>query len=192
MKYMCTLLLVLIGLLLGACAFNPQKVNLQPVLTASGSDVGKGRLISLKVVDERPKYVLGHRGGAYGAAAEITTDQDVSEIIRSKVSEGLRAHGFEVAAAGANAPLSMKVEIRLIEYSTSTGMWTGGVHTKAALKVVCKNASRDYENLYRQENEDRIMVVPTAEKNEESINKVISETLDKNFQDQELMKFLAS
>jgi uncharacterized lipoprotein YajG len=193
MKNMCSpLLLFAAVLLLGACAFNPQKVTLQPVLTVSGSDVGKARVISLKIVDERPKQVLGHRGTAYGSAAEITTDQDVSEIVRDKVSEGLRANGFDVVSAGANSPLSMKVEIRLIEYSTSTGMWTGGIHTKAALKVVCKNGSRDYENLYRQENEDRIMVVPTAEKNEEFLNKVVAQTLDKIFQDQELMKFLAS
>jgi uncharacterized lipoprotein len=185
------LLLLTAALLLGACAFTPQKVTLQPMLSVTGSEIGKGKLISLRVVDERPKQVLGHRGTAYGAAAEITTDQDVSEVVRNKVSEGLRANGFDVVT-GANSLFSMKVEIRLIEYTTSQGMWTGGIHTKAALKVICKNGTREYENIYRQENEERIMVVPTAERNEEFINKVVSQTLDKIFQDAELMRFLTS
>ena len=89
-------LVVAFTLSLNACAFSPQKAVLQPQLAIAGSDVGKAKQISLKVVDDRLKKSLGHRGSAYGPAAEITSDQDIAEVIEGKISDGLRANGFRV------------------------------------------------------------------------------------------------
>jgi hypothetical protein len=51
---------------------------------------------------------------------------------------------------------------------------------------------RNYENLYRQENERRAIVVPLAEENEQMINQAISQGLDQMFQDKDLMNCLTN
>ena len=177
--------------LLSACAFNPQTIKISPVMSLPSSDVGKGKEVLLSIVDERPKQVIGHRGTAYGAAAEITSSEDVAVVIREKVSAGLAANGSKVVTGPSSARTSMKVEIRLIEYTTSTGFWTGGVHTRAAFKGICRNGRQDYENLYRQENEERVMVVPDAETNEQWINLVAGQALDKIFSDRQMLECLS-
>ena len=177
--------------LTSACAFNAQTINLSPMMSLSSSDLGKGKEVLVSVVDERPKQIIGHRGTAYGAAAEITSNQDVPGVIREKVSAGLSSKGFRVVSGAGQAPTSMKVEIRLIEYTTSTGFWTGGIHTRAAFKGICKNGRQEYENIYRQENEERVVVVPTAETNEEWINRAVGQALEKIFRDDQLLGCLA-
>ncbi len=184
-------ILTVVLCLTSACAFNPQTVKLSPMMSLSSSELGRGKEVLLAVVDERPKQILGHRGTAYGAAAEITSNDDVAAVIREKMSAGLIANGFRVTTGSNPAQTSLKVEIRLIEYTTSTGFWTGGIHTRAAFKGICKNGRRDYENLYRQENEERVVVVPDAETNEQWINLAVGQALDKILRDQQLLECLS-
>ena len=81
---------------------------------------------------------------------------------------------------------------RLLEYSTSQGFWTGGVHVKGALKAYASRASDNYERVYRSEKEERTVIVPTAESNENLINTALTELLNQVFEDTGLFKFLAA
>jgi uncharacterized lipoprotein YajG len=184
--------------LLVGCAYTTQQATLSPELQLSGTNIGNNATVAVKVVDERSDKSLGYRGSAYGKAAKITTGQNVAEVIYEKIVEGLKQNGFNPVPHGFNpVPHSkgitraLKVEIRLIEYSTSVGFWTGGVHTKSALKAIAKNNGKVYENLYRVDNEKRIVFAPFAKENEKLINKAVSEVLQKLFGDQELIAFLA-
>ena len=64
--------------------------------------------------------------------------------------------------------------------------------TKAAFKVICFNNGKAFERLYRIDNEKRVVVVPSAKGNEELINTAIEQVLQKMFNDQELLNFLAN
>jgi len=192
MKRLEIILLAAALFLTSACAFNQQTVNFAPAASFSSSNVGVGKEVGLIVVDERPKQIIGHRGTAYGAAAEITSNQDVAAVVREKLRIGLASNGFRVVNAMNKTSPALKVEIRLIEYTTSTGFWTGGIHTRAAFKGICRNGAQEYENIYRQENEERVMVVPTAETNEEWINRVVGQALEKILQDGQLISCLAA
>ena len=57
------------------------------------------------------------------------------------------------------------------------GFWTGGVHTKAAIKAVAINNGKDYEEFYREENERRVMFVPFEDENARDINNTLSKVL---------------
>lgn len=186
------LLLAVVLCTMSACAFNQQAVNLAPTASFTSSSVGAGKELVLIVIDERPKQIIGHRGTTYGAAAEITSSQDVAAVVREKLKTGLVSNGFHVVTVLPKTSPSLKVEIRLIEYTTSTGLWTGGIHTRAAFKGICRNGDREYENIYRQENEERVVVVPTAEANEEWINRVVGQALEKIFLDGQLLGCLAA
>jgi uncharacterized lipoprotein YajG len=159
----------------------------------NASDIGQGRKVGVLVDDERDTQELGNRGSAaISKGAKISTDQNLPEVFKQAVFDGLKAKGFN-PTDNANSPdRRLKVEIRSLNYSTSTGFWTGGVDTKAAIKAIVTNSGISYESMYRSENEERVVFVPTADHNTELLNKVVSEVLAKLFDDQSLLTALSS
>jgi uncharacterized lipoprotein YajG len=184
------LFLMLICVVLGACAFTPQTAVIKPDIDLAETDEGHNATVTVKVVDERPDDALGHRGAAF-KGAKITASQDIEDLFRKEIMQGLAKKGFKPTNCGKDSKPNLKVEIRLLEYSTSMGFFTGGIHTKVTLKAVADVNGQTYENLYRVENEKRVMFVPTASANEKYLNQVVSDILTKLFQDQELITTLA-
>jgi uncharacterized lipoprotein YajG len=177
---------------LSACAFTPQKAEIQPSLQVYASDIGQGRAVGVLVTDERDTQDLGNRGSAlFSKAAKISSDQNLAEVFRRALFDGLKAKGFAPTDISNSPDRQLKLEIRSLNYSTSTGFWTGGVDTKAAIKAIATNSGTSYENMYRSANEERVVVVPTAEHNTELLNKVVTDVLSKLFEDQTLLSELA-
>ena len=71
------------------------------------------------------------------------------------------------------------------------GFWTGGVHTKAAIKAVATNNGKSHEQFYREEDERRVMAVPFEDENARDVNKTLSKVLMSLHIDHDLMNFLA-
>ena len=186
-------LILSIILFANACAFTDQKAFLNPMLAIESENIGKGQQVGIKVVDERTDQNLGYRGAAFvGKGGVIKSDQNVAKLLAEKIRNGLKMKGFEPTSYADGLTKTIKVELRSLEYFTSTGFWTGGVHAKSALKVVAKNSNKEYEELYRVEKEERIVFVPGAESNEKLINSTLSEVLQKLFDDSNLFKFLVN
>lgn len=179
------------ALVLSGCAFNPQTANISPTVNVAGSEEGNGISVGVQVNDERPSKSLGRRGAAYGAAAEITAAQDIAAIVQREVIAGLNKKGFSATESRENDYTRLVIEVRLLEYSTSTGFWTGGVHIHGALKAVARRGDKTYEKMYRSDKEERVMVVPTAETNEKWINGALSDVLNQLLDDRGLMMFLS-
>lgn len=177
--------------LLAGCALTSQQATLKPELQLSPTDLGRGTTVTLKVVDERPDKTLGHRGAGM-KGAKITTEQDVAEVFREKVVEGLKTYNFDPVPYSESIPKLLTIEIRLIEYSTSQGFATITVHTKTALKAIARDGGKTYDNFFRADYEESFGAIPFAEENEALINKVLSDVVQKLFHDQELMAFLAA
>ena len=180
---------LLLSFSLYGCAFNSQKVEFSPQVEVDKANIGNGAEIYVSVVDERPSQSLGRRGSGYGPAGEITAATDLSETIKLQVKEGLSAKGFKVTD-NVNAERKLTIEVRQLEYSTSTGFFTGGVHIQGAMKGEARHGATSYEKMYRHEKEERVVIVPTAETNSTWINNALSGTLNQIFQDEELFKFL--
>jgi uncharacterized lipoprotein YajG len=178
--------------LFAGCAFNPQMANITPTVAVMASSEGRGVTVGVRVVDERPSKSLGRRGTAYGAAAEITAAQDIATIVQNEIIEGLQKKGFSASDYSDSANPKLSVEVRLLEYSTSQGFWTGGVHIKGAMKAMAVNSGKTYEKIYRTDTEERVVVVPTAETNEKWINEALSEVLRQLLDDHGLIAFLAA
>ncbi len=173
------------------CAFSPQEVMLGPTLNIAETNIGNGAKVSFDVVDERDDILIGHRGSAYGKAAKISNNQDITQVFSDAITEGLKRNGFLPVEGSDNSTRQLKVQIRLIRYETSTGFWTGGVHTKATIKAIASNNGKTYANLYRVENEKRFLFVPDSKENNRLINDIVSEVINELFNDQKLMSFLA-
>ena len=191
MRYLKTLLAsgaLVSALFSTGCAFNPQAVNFNHGFSLAASPVGNGKTVSLIVKDERADQALGRRGTAYGAAAAISTTDKLDEVVRDKCMAGLKQLGFQIDPS---SDRKLQVELRLLNYGTSTGFWSGGIETKGAIKVLITYGTDKFEKNYNAEAEERVMVVPTAEHNAELINQILDLTLMKVFANPEFRSFMA-
>jgi uncharacterized lipoprotein YajG len=189
-KSMC---IVLGGLLLPvACAFSQQQVTLSPVVNVASSDEGNHIEVAVRVVDERATLSLGRRGNEDIKGGEIIASQDVALVVQRQVVDGLRKKAFKPVEYSEAADPRLTVEVRLLEYSTSKGFWTGGVHIRSALKVIAHRSGNTYEHMYRNEREERVVIVPTADTNEQWINEVLGDTLKELFRDRDLFALLSA
>lgn len=187
-KILSALLVMLVG---SSCAYVAQKVEIDPVVNVDSENIGLGKKIVVSVKDERPDDLIGHRGAAFGKAAKIQTDVNMVQVFENKIIQGLQVKGFMPMTETGESEAQLNVEIRLVEYSTSTGFWTGGVQTKSAIKVYAYNGEKSFEKLYRIEKEKRVVIVPTADANEKMINEIIASVLEEMFNDRNLLDFLA-
>lgn len=177
------------------CAFTPQTVVIEPTLEVSPSNIGEGRNVSVYVVDERTTTELGRRGTGAMRGAAITSEQDIAGVFQKAITENLNAMGFNATpvntpTAGPESAL-LRIDIRSLDYETSMGFWTGGVHTRGSMKGTATRESRSYDQLYRVDEEKRVMVVPGADSNAQMINATASAILQELFNDVTLFKFLA-
>lgn len=178
------------ALTLQGCAFNPQQANLAPSLNIAASTEGKNIPIGIRVIDDRPSKSLGRRSNGMIQAAEITAAQDLAVVVKQQLMDGLRKKGFDPVEFNEKNKTNLTFEIRLLEYSTSQGFFTGGVEVKGAIKAHATHASDNYDHMYRSDEEERVIIVPTAESNEKLINTSLSELLNKILEDTSLIKFL--
>ena len=188
MKSLLSLCLSTIAFLFASgCALSPQKVVLDPELQVSSSSFGEGVNITLVVKDERASNELGRRGMGM---AKIDIEQNLANLIREKVTSGLERKGFTIVNSKENSSKTLVIELRALDYKTSVGFWTGGVHITGALKAESTSESSDYSEFYRVESEKRVMLNPTAKENQRLLNEGLTDLLRKLFEDKELFDFL--
>jgi uncharacterized lipoprotein YajG len=190
MKSMGLVILLLI-ISLGGCAYIDQNLRIDPQFTVSSEGIGNGKKIALRVIDDRDKQLIGKRGVQYMPGGKITTKQDLVDVLKGALSDGLRKKGFEPVGVN-DSPLSMKGELRSLEYTTSMGLWTGGNIGTAVVKIIATDPSgKTYERTYRSEKEIRTAFVGSQETNAKVVNEALSDTIKKVFEDKELLQFLA-
>lgn len=188
---------ILLSLALAACGHKTQEVEFKPQVTTQASNVGASRTVSLSVVDERPDITLGYRQGTLGRTAGIIrTQQDLPEIVRQAVADGLSRMQFRVVPVGQTADASLKVELRQLEYLGSSTMLTEGALARSALKAIAvrrpgaAGSAYLYERLYRAESEFQSLLPPTADDNRQLLNQILSTTIQQMLGDAELTGFL--
>ena len=199
-------LLIISILLMSGCAYIPQKVDINPNVMINKEDVGQGKKVAVKIIDDREDLAIGNRSGSsnYGMikGAAITAEQDITEVIKTEVFKGLTDKGFlpvvyvnnssEEVADNQNV---LKVSLRTLKYDTDMGLWTGGNIGKANIKALVskqeKNYERNtYERSYQGLEEIRTAFVGSQETNAKVINGALKQSLEKLFNDADLMEAL--
>ena len=156
--------LAVVPLYFSGCAWAPQKLTINAQPQFSKSAVGNGTTVAVQVVDTRPSKVIGYRG-LDSTLAEIHTEQDVAGIFQDTLIEGLKQKGFNAIPYGGQSTLTLRAEIRLIEYSTTTEMWKGSIQAKAIVASYSKKADRIHDRVYRAEKAQAVLEAPPARTN---------------------------
>ena len=187
--------LVLISTLeLTACTVIPQTVLIEPTVNARPLKIEERREIAVYVVDERPTTEIGRRGTGAMRGAAITTEQDLARVFSDSIVSSLEETGFSAIPVDDDSPVAgatlLRIDIRNLEYDTSMGFWTGGVHTRGAMKVIATRGAAKYEEMYRVDDEKRVVFAPGADANAERVNISASALLQELFDDVALFEFL--
>jgi len=185
-----TVALFVLSLLMSGCAFSPQSARIRPIASVAESNVGKGVVVAVRVVDERPDQAIGKRG-AGGVGADIVPANQIEVAVQELLVASLKKRGFSVVDSNVSAQAKLGVEVRFLQYSVSQGLGSGGINIKVAIKATASNGGQIYEQLYRNDKEERVQFIPAAQTNENWINESLSKCIQDLLDDTALTEALA-
>ena len=172
--------------------FHAQTVHLQPQVQYVDSNDGHGLPVAIVVKDERPTQDLGHRGNGMASAASITSDSDISTVVKQSLAQALTHRGFKVVGVGDTTQSTLTVRVRALKTELHQGFWTGHQEANAAADVTVGKNGRTYEHFYRVDSKQSKFWVPTAGQNSEYINGALSNLIGNIANDENLIAFMAS
>lgn len=183
--------LIAASLGLAGCAVSPQKLSLQPVLSADLQAVGQGQPVSVKVVDARASESLGSLGGLYAQSSTVTVEREqLVSSLRAQVETAVRLLGFTPTSNGFNAP-ELVVTVESLEYRLPEGGYATSADIAARLRADARNASRNYSGRYASTLTQRFAMTPNQQTNEQLVSGVVSDALGRAFRDAEIGRVLA-
>lgn len=184
--------LLFVILLLQSCALTPQTVNLNPqVQSPTAPPIADGQAVSLVIIDMRPSGVVGNRGlsGTGYGGANVATAGDITEVVRTVVTDGLTASGFIVEQAKRRMPGNqLRVEITNLVYTVVPGIITGTLRSEASLYAECLHDKvSQYDHIHRGVSEEEVFFAQFAKENETHINKAFSSAISEMINDTDLL-----
>ena len=177
------------ALLLAGCAQTGQQVRLDPQPDTPEETVGGGVAVSVTGADARPDRRLGVLENRRSEDAEVTTEQDLGELMAEVVAGTLRARGFEASAAGDTADRRLEVRVQGLEHRVSSQM-PRRVETRVELAFEAHNGDQRITGRNRHTRSDSLSGRPGPEENAAYIDAAIVGALERLLTD-EMLRFLA-
>lgn len=182
-----TTLFVLSGL--SGCALEPQQVTVTPAFYVAGDPIGQQEPVFLRVIDARPNAIVGSRG--YNPAkSAISVSNDFTSHIQVHAEKALKQLGF-VVTEHRSAPLQLTVSVKKLDYRVASAAVIFDVYLNAEVAVTVADNGRFFRAAYRTNANNKFAAAPSAEKNEQLINQVLTRALSNAFNDEALRQFLA-
>jgi len=175
---------------IGGCAWVPQNATLNPTPSITPSTAGNGVTVAVRVLDRRRSEIIGYRG-VDSKNASIKTEQKVAPLIQEKIIEGLKRKGFSASDFEGQSGRLLTVEIRQIDYTTDMEFWKGIIQTEAVLVASTIKDGLKFEQFYTGKRKENTVEAPGAKTNERLINGAISDALQRLFEDERLIRYLA-
>jgi uncharacterized lipoprotein len=186
LRYCTTLLLIA---LVSACAQSPQRINVQPTLSVKGDPIGSGRAILVSAADERPNKVLGTLGGVYSSTATLMVGNNIEQALTGAANALLAAQGYVVNSPDPSA-LQLTIVVESLTYLPQEQPVGSDVKLAAVLRAEVSKQGETFSGRYQSNAERRSVTRPDQRDNEKYVNALLSETLERMFDDNRLRDFL--
>lgn len=175
---------------LSACAYSPQQLNVQPVLTIGDGDAfGNGRPVLVSASDQRSERVLGKLGGVYADSSTITIKNDLESALTRAANGLLATQGFVVNSPDASA-VQMNIIVESITYELPETSVGTTVKLHSTLRAEGSKGGETFSGRYESDSERRMVSKPDAADNEKLVSELLSNTLKRMFEDPRLRAFL--
>lgn len=170
--------------LTGCVSSSPPVINLQPQINIPSSNIGNGKSVILQVIDGRP-------ANSY-SSAQIEPSQNVAQIFKTQLSQGLQNAGFTLTSMQTGKPLNhITVKILSIDYRTMDGIASSNNEVFVSAKVTVLTASGLYTKIYNASNyNDSYMDAMTVDPSD-AVNNAVNQLLNTILSDQKMIGFLA-
>ena len=179
-------ILVVLMLLVG-CSSTPQKLTVAPQLQfseLSGANTG----VELIINDKRENTArLGYRNAKN--QGEITFNASLSSSLGESIQQALLDQGIEMKKGP--EPLT-KLEIQVLElyYRSPDETWVSHIEMGAKILVSVSRGNTNIKKRFASNRSQDVATAPTAEFNENFMNAMLSELLNKALNDKEIANFL--
>lgn len=192
LRYLFASAAILVSVSLAGCGLSPQYLTPEPRFSGQLAAVGQGQPVVVRVSDARPTPVIGTRGGLYAQSSAITVNaKTFLPRLQAETDAAVRMLGFTPMQQGAGeAQLSLKlVEL---SYKATDG---NGVIKEAQLSAVyaleVQNGTRRYNGRYAANLTQGYAKAPDELTNTKLVSKVLSEGLQRVFNDPAIGQLLA-
>lgn len=177
--------------LLAACAYSPQQITVRPALSVEGEAYGMGLPLEVLAEDARANPVLGTRGGVYDQTSTISIANDLNEAIVRSARSLLAAQGFQVNSRDPERAV-LRIVVDELTYDTGGEGVGHNVELLAVLRAEVVRGGESFSGRYQSRQQQRFVYAPSAERNEQLVNDVLGQTLERMFADPRLRAFLAA
>ncbi len=181
------LAVALVGaMILAGCAQTGQQLTLDPQPRSEGAAVGDGVTVTVSGQDGREESRLGVLENRRQGDAELTTDQDLGELVAAAVADLIESRGFQ---AGDSQRRELAVTVNRLEHRVSSEV-PRRVETRVELAFEARNGDRRLSGRNRHARSDQVSGRPSAEENAAYIDATLAGGLERLLTD-ELLRFLA-
>lgn len=174
------------------CGLSPQYLTPEPRFTGQLRAVGQGQPVVVRVSDARSTQVIGTRGGLYAQSSAITVNsQAFLPRLQAETDAAVRMLGFTPMQQGSG---EAQLNLKLVELSYKA-VEDGGLIKDAQLHAVyaleVQNGTQRYNGRYAANVTQGYAKAPNEQTNNKLVSKVLSEGLQRVFNDPAIAPLLA-
>lgn len=192
LRYLFASLAVIASVSLVGCGLSPQYLTPEPRFTGQLRAVGQGQPVVVRVSDARSTQVIGTRGGLYAQSSAITVNsQAFLPRLQAETDAAVRMLGFTPMQQGSG---EAQLNLKLVELSYKA-VEDGGLIKDAQLHAVyaleVQNGTQRYNGRYAANVTQGYAKAPNEQTNNKLVSKVLSEGLQRVFNDPAIAPLLA-
>lgn len=171
------------------CALSPQSIDVQPVANVKTTNIGQNRSVQVLAVDSRDQLAFGTRGGVYKETSLVQPANDVKTAIENAVRQGLQEQGFNAFNPDADAT-RLEVRLEQLDYVPEQGSVVNAVTVSLTLKGEASRPDVSYTGTYKSSVEHDVPMTPSANRNQQMINEILSGAITRMLEDPKMQDFL--
>ena len=176
------------AVMLAACAHSPVQVVVQPQVNVPADTIGSGYTVHARGVNQLQNGGLGSLGGVYADQSNVRLGNDIEQSLQTALYQGLGAWSFTPSNAGAD--VEVVANLTDLRYDSPNKLYTTKVDTGAAIQLQVTIGGATFFGNYSTSGKDRNLIKPSKEEVQSSINRLLSATLQRAFEDEKLKAFL--
>lgn len=193
MRYTISRVLAVMAMLamLAGCGLSPQLASPEPRLSGQLTAVAQGQTVAVHVSDGRSSPVLGSRGGLYDGTNALSVEgRSFLPRLQAETEAGLRMRGFNIVPRG-QAPAAFDLQVTGLTYTVADGRTLlSDVQLTATYLVRLRKDGRNYEGSYTAKLKKKFVKPPSDQTNDQLVSMVMSDALQRVFDDKDISDFL--
>ncbi len=141
-------------------------------------------------MDSRDRKEFGSRGGVYKDTSLVQPANDLRPAIAETVRQGLQTLGYNAFNPGGDAT-TLEVRLEKLEYIPEEGSVVNEVTLNLELVAEARRGETTHVGTYKSSVQHDLPFTPSAARNQEMVNDILSRSIERMLTDPEMQAFLA-